>query len=149
MRRNNLVRFQLTDTLDNSCNISTSGTNWVVSLGDPTGACATPLADPANPTPPAPAIIQLRSGKEGSKNAQVSTPQAAIVFNGLGRVTPVPAGDINFSVSNPVGGNCATLGGQLHCLRINVSPAGQVRMCDPMFPTADPKGCPVCAGCPF
>lgn len=149
VRRNAPVRFQLTSTLDNSCAISTSGTNWVVSLGDPSGACATALPDPADPNPPAPAIIQLRAGAEGSKNAQLSTPQAAVVFNGLGRITPVPAGDINFSISNPIGGTCATAGGPMHCLRINTSPAGQVRMCDPMFPSTDARGCPACPSCPF
>jgi len=149
VRRNTLVRFQLTDTLDNSCNIANTGTNWVVSLGDPTGACATALPDPADPNPPAPAIIQLRAGAEGSKNALVSTPQALVVFNGLGRITPVPAGDINFSISNPIGGNCVTQGGTMHCLRINTSAAGQVRMCDPAFASTDPKGCPACPSCPF
>jgi type IV fimbrial biogenesis protein FimT len=149
VRRNAPVRFQLTDTLDNSCALSTSGTNYVISQDDPSGACASPIADPSDPNPAAPRIIQTRSGAEGSKNALVSAPQSTVIFNGLGRVTPVPAGDINFSISNPVGGNCVSQGGQMRCLRINTTPGGLVRMCDPMFPSTDPQGCPACPTCPF
>lgn len=146
VRRNTLVRFQLTDTLDNNCApvaaATNSAVNWVVSRDDPSGACASPIPDPSDPNPAAPAIIQTRAGAEGSTNALVATPQSTVVFNGLGRITPIPAGDINFNITNPVGGSCATVGGTMHCLRINVSPSGQIRMCDPMFPSTDPKGCP-------
>jgi type IV fimbrial biogenesis protein FimT len=141
VRRNTTVRFQLTSTLDGSCTLSTSGTNWVVSLSDPTGACGNPSADPGDPNPPAPAIIQVRAGAQGSNSAAVAAGQSTIVFNGLGRVTPVPAGNVNIAISNPFGGNCATLGGQMRCLQVVVSPGGQVRMCDPMFALPDPQGC--------
>jgi type IV fimbrial biogenesis protein FimT len=146
VRRNTLVRFQLTDTLDNNCAPVSAATNtvvnWVVSLADPSGACASAIPDPSDPNPAAPAIIQTRAGAEGSTNALVATPQSTVVFNGLGRITPIPAGNIDFNITNPVGGSCATDGGTMHCLRINVSPSGQIRMCDPMFPSTDPKGCP-------
>ena len=46
VRRNTTVRFQLTSTLDNNCALSTSGSNWVVSLSRPDGARDTPSADP-------------------------------------------------------------------------------------------------------
>ncbi len=149
VRRNAPVRFQLTDTLDNSCALSTSGTNWVVSQDNPSGACASAIADPSDPAPAAPRIIQTRSGAEGSKNALLSATQSSLIFNGLGRVTPVPAGNVDFSISNPIGGNCVSQGGLMRCLRINTTPAGLVRMCDPMFPATDPQGCPPCPTCPF
>ena len=149
VRRNTTVRFQLTDTLDNSCALSTTGTNWVVSQDDPSGACASAIPDPSDTNPPAPRMIQARAGAEGSKNALVSAPQSTVIFNGLGRVTPVPAGDINFSISNPIGGNCVSQGGLMRCLRVNTSPGGQIRMCDPMFPATDPQGCPPCPTCLF
>jgi type IV fimbrial biogenesis protein FimT len=141
VRRNALVRFQLTDTLDNSCSISTSGTNWVVSMDDPSSLCAsTPTADT---TATAPRIIRTRPSQEGSKNALVAAaPQALIVFNGLGRVTPVPAGNIDINVTNPIGGDCVTAGGPMRCMRIRISPGGQIRMCDPQWPATDPQGCP-------
>jgi type IV fimbrial biogenesis protein FimT len=143
VRRNANIRFQLTDTLDNSCALSTGGTNWVVSRDDPTGACASALPDPSDTNPPTPAIIQLRAGAEGSKNALVAAGQAAFVFNGLGRLNPVPAGNVNIDITNPIGGGCVTdtPPGQMRCLRIVVSPGGQVRMCDPNFASTDPQGC--------
>jgi type IV fimbrial biogenesis protein FimT len=148
VRRNTFVRFQLTDSLDDTCNVTATGTNWVVSLNDPSGACLTPPASPTDPNPPAPAIIQTRAGAEGSPNVQVVAGQAAIVFNGLGRVTPIPPagadanGDIRIDVNNDlIGGPCALLGGPMRCLRVVVSTSGQVRMCDPMFNRPDPQGC--------
>jgi type IV fimbrial biogenesis protein FimT len=144
VRRNSIVRFSLTDTADNACNVVATGTNWVISQDDPSGACATPADETL-----APRIIQLRAGAEGSKNAQVVAGQSSIVFNGLGRVTPLPPpgavppnGDIHIDINNDlIGGACASAGGPMRCLRIVVSPGGQVRMCDPMFARPDPQGC--------
>jgi type IV fimbrial biogenesis protein FimT len=140
VQRNTQVRFQLTDTLDDSCALSTTGTNWVLSLDDPSGACA---SAPSNTS--APRIIQTRAGAEGSKNAIGAAGQSVIVFNGLGRVTPVPAGNINIDISNPIGGACAAdvTPGPMRCLRVEVSTLGQVRMCDPafVFSNASPQGC--------
>lgn len=136
VRRNATVSFALTDTLDSSCALSISGTNWVVSQDDPTGACDSAASDTT-----APRIIQARAGAEGSPNVQVAADQSTFVFNGLGRITPVPAGNINIDTSNLIGGNCVAGGGPMRCLRIVVSAGGQVRMCDPMFPSTDPQGC--------
>ncbi|OGA35991.1 MAG: hypothetical protein A3F75_09760 [Betaproteobacteria bacterium RIFCSPLOWO2_12_FULL_64_23] len=150
VRRNALVRFQLTDTLDNSCVLSTTGTNWVISQDDPTGACASAIPDPSDLNPAAPRLIQLRAGAEGSRNALVAADQATIVFNGLGRrsIPGVALGDININITNPIGGNCVpTLpavpgaGETMSCLRVVVSTAGQVRMCNPKFVSPDPQGC--------
>jgi len=144
VRRNTLVRFSLTDTADDACNVTATGTNWVVSQDDPTGACANVASDVTQPR-----IIQLRAGAEGSINAQVLAGQSSIVFNGLGRVTPLPApgavppsGEIQINVNNDlIGGPCVQAGGPMRCLRVVVSPGGQVRMCDPMFVAPDPQGC--------
>lgn len=135
VRRNTTVRFQLTSTADNGCALSTTVPNWVVSLDDPTSLCATAASDVTTPR-----IIQMRTTAEGTRNAVVAASQSAVIFNGLGRVTPVPAANITIDVSNPTGGACATAG-PMRCLRIVVSTAGQVRMCDPGFPTTDPQGC--------
>ena len=121
----------------------------MLSLQNPTGACATAIADPSDLNPPAPGIIQMRPGAEGSRNAVVAAGQSLIIFNGLGRVTPVPAGDIDIDVSNPTGGACvgvglhATPAGPMRCLRLVVSAGGQVRMCDPAFvyTATDTQGC--------
>jgi len=134
--RNTTVRFHLTDTLTNACNVSTSGTNWIISLDDAEDLCGT-----APSTTIAPRIIQVRSSNEGSPNVSVSATQSVVVFNALGRVTPTPAGNITIDVTNPKGGTCAASGGNMRCLRIVVAPGGQVRMCDPKIASTDPQGC--------
>lgn len=137
VNRNATVRFQLTSTLDSTCTLSTSGTNWVVSLDDPESNCGAAASDSTSPR-----IIQVRAGAEGTPNAVVAASQNSILFSGLGRVTPTPAGNISIDITNPVGGTCAASGGKMRCLRVVVSPGGQVRMCDPKFASTDPQGCP-------
>lgn len=141
VRRNTTVRFQLTDTLTNACALSTTGANWIVSLDNPVGACATTPWDEV--TASTMRILQVRPSSDGTPNAVVAASQDTIVFNGLGRVTPVPASNITIDVTNPTGGVCATTStpAPMRCLRIVVSTGGQVRLCDPAFASTDPQGC--------
>jgi type IV fimbrial biogenesis protein FimT len=67
LRRNRSVQFTLTNAVDASCAASLTGTSWVVSLADPTGACGAAPSETA-----APQILQKRSGLEGSPNATVT-----------------------------------------------------------------------------
>ena len=139
VRRNATVRFQLADTATAACNLSTTGTNWVVSQDDPTGACNAAASDTV-----APRIVQMRPAAEGTANAAIAAGQSTIVFNGMGRVTPVPAATVTIGISNPTGGACAALGGgggPMRCLNVTVSTGGQVRMCDPALASTDPRGC--------
>jgi type IV fimbrial biogenesis protein FimT len=146
VRRNQIVRFQMVNNLTSGCVISTSGTDWVVSLDDSTGACDAAAAEPA-PADPPPRIIQKRSGSEGATRAVLAAATAGVVhFNGLGRVTS-PGGAANMTqvaISNPVGGTCEHVdGGAMRCLRINISVGGDARMCDPAVTDAtDPRICP-------
>lgn len=140
--RNARVRFQLVDSLGDSCVIDAAGASWVVNL-DPAnepdaveGACG---AEPSDTV--APRILHTRPGAESAAMTQVTASEATLVFNGLGRVTPVPAGDITIDVTAPAAGDCAAGGGEVACLRIVVSPAGQIRMCNPKFVLPDPQGC--------
>lgn len=142
VRRNTISRFQLVSSLDSSCALSTSGPNWIVSLDSAAGACdSTNYADAA--VPAAPRVVQTRPASDGSRNAVIAASQSTVNFNGLGRVTPVPASDITIDVTNPVGGTCAADGGPMACLRIIVSPTGQIRMCNPNpgLPAGDPRRC--------
>jgi type IV fimbrial biogenesis protein FimT len=139
LRRNTTVRFQLTTTLAAGCALSATGTNWVVSQADPTGACQ---VDPSDTT--APQIIQKKAGTEGATNAVITaTGGSSVTFNGLGRVVganPITRVDI----TNTKGGACKTSGGEepMRCLRVTVSTAGQVRMCDPsVTDVTDPRAC--------
>jgi type IV fimbrial biogenesis protein FimT len=143
--RNARVRFQLTTTLDNGCALSVNGVNWVINL-DPNinpaeveGLCATPANDAA-----APFILQSRPAAAGSGTTAITATASSLVFNGLGRLAaPLPAGNITIDVNNPAGGTCYATGGELTCLRIVISPVGQVRMCDPNpdLPAGDPRIC--------
>lgn len=134
VRRNAPVRFQLTTSLSDNCVLSTTSSTWVVSQDDPTGDCSSPSSETTVPR-----IIQKRSSAEGSPNVAVATGQSTIIYNGLGRITPVPAGNINIDVTPSAGGNCSQAG---RCLRIVVSTGGQVRMCDRSFASNHPRGCP-------
>lgn len=142
--RNTTVRFQLTSSLDATCALSTTASNWVVDVVDtsdsndsPAGACNAALSDTVQP-----AILQKRSSQDGSGNTTVSASASNVAFTGLGRVTPVPTTSITINVGNSNVGTCADAGGTLACLRVLVSPDGQVRMCNPKFQSSDPQGCP-------
>jgi len=88
-----------------------------------------------------PGAIESRDGSEGSSNVAVATDESTIVFNGLGRITPAPAANLNFDITNPTGGDCIASSGPMRCLRVEVAIGGTVRMCDPAIPDTDPKGC--------
>ena len=141
--RNARVRFQLTSTLDGSCVLSTAGANWVVNL-DPNAKAneVEGLCDRAPDDANAPFILQTRPAT-GAGGMVVAATQASLVFNGLGRLAEVPAGNVAVDISNPAGGACAETGGEVTCLRIVVSPLGQARMCnpDPNLPAGDPRIC--------
>jgi len=146
VHRNSQLRFQLTTSIDNTCTlVPPINGSWVVSFDDPTGLCAGPRLSDTFPVDdlannPVPRIIQVRSSSnEGSRNVGVVADQSLIIFNGLGRTTNVAA-PVNIDISNPAGGACAPAG-LMRCLRIVVSAAGQVRMCDPAKASADPQGC--------
>lgn len=141
VRRNQVVRFQLVSNLTSGCVIAASGTSWVVSQDDPTGLCDQAASDTV-----APRIIQTRSGAEGTVRAVIAAATAGTVhFNGLGRVTS-PGGALNMTqlaISNPSGGTCEHVdGGDMRCLRIDISIGGEAKMCDPAVTDAsDPRRC--------
>ncbi len=139
-----MLRFQLTTSLDSSCALSTTGTNWVVSLADPTGACDVNPSDTV-----APQIIQKKSGAEGSQRAVITaTGSTTIYFNGLGRLAN-PGGAANITqidITNPTGGTCQhadAANGTMRCLRITIAAGGgESKMCDPaVTDNTDPRFC--------
>lgn len=136
VRRNTPVNFHLVDSLTASCVVSATAGNWVVSRADPAGKC-----DVAPSESVLPRTIQKRSTNEGSPNAVVAADQGTITFNALGRATNLAAATASFNVTNPSGGTCASVGGRIRCLRVDVTPAGQVRMCDPALAATDARAC--------
>lgn len=142
LRRNRVVRFEL--RAQNSWTVGCFPVDTTVVDGEQ--LC--------------PAVLQSREGTEGSVKAEVAavqlvatsgSPASSPVFTGnvsftpLGRTTAdtLPGGNVaEFQVTNPTGGTCAASGGEMRCLSVRVTAAGQVRMCDPAVSAAgDPRAC--------
>jgi type IV fimbrial biogenesis protein FimT len=86
------------------------------------------------------ATVQTRSAAEGTPNAVVATTSPTITFNGLGATNLAAAATIQ--VTNPTGGTCAAVSGNMRCLNVTVSVGGQIKMCDPKVTTAgDSRRC--------
>ena len=133
VKRNARVLFQLINSTDDACDLSANGPHWVVSMESAIGQCGTPASDTTDPR-----IIQLRNGTEGSDSrTTVAAGQSSFAFNGMGRPTAVPTA---IAVENLTADLCLP-GGRVRCLRIVVTSAGQIRMCDPALPATDTQGC--------
>jgi type IV fimbrial biogenesis protein FimT len=92
------------------------------------------------PSATEPALVQSRSAAEGTPNAVIATTDPTITFDGLGKTNLV--GIATIQVTNPTGGTCVDLGGNMRCLNITVSVGGQVKMCDPhVTATGDSRKC--------
>lgn len=120
VRRNTNVSFALD-----------GASGWVV-------GCTTPSADGTS----CPASIKTRSSNEGS--ADIATTATNLIFNGYGRVSSLAAGvNATIDVSNTLG-TCETLGGNMRCLRLTVTPGGLIRMCDPKLTVTNPTSPQAC-----
>lgn len=146
VRRNGQVRFQFVSDLTSGCVLSAVTLNWVVSVGDPAGACdkAIDVAPPATPGP----VIQRKAAVEGSPNAtMVVTPASAtpsfVTFNALGGVLSTNSDGTppitRIDISNP-----AITGPIARPLSVLVSAGGSIRMCDPnpAVVAPDARACP-------
>jgi len=128
VRRNTIIRFVLTDT----------SSSWTYGCFTANASC--------------PATIESRtSSNENTNNVTVSSTQTGIAFNSLGRqnsttnlngsATASPATNVTINVTNPSAGACMAIGGDIRCMRITISSAGQIRMCDPALPSTNLRGC--------
>lgn len=139
MRRNARVTLWLVSAtdpskLDASCTLSTAGAAWVISLDNPAGACNAPAS-----ATQAPRLVARHAAGQGASSVIVAAQATggggatSVTFNGFGQV--VFPGDIaSVSVTSAIGARRE--------LRLDVSPAGRVRMCDPAVQSAtDPRAC--------
>lgn len=140
VRRNTRVLFSLVSAA-NSSNCALSGTSgsWIVSLQTPEGHCDVAVSETSTPM-----ILERWAQSEGSSNVTVQALDATcasnsttsqVLFDGFGRLntatTPVRCLLIDHSSGS---GN--------RTLRITVSAAGAVRMCDPAVTDSnDPRRC--------
>jgi type IV fimbrial biogenesis protein FimT len=144
VRRNEEVSLWLVSTDDANpgamsadCALSNTSAAWVVSLSDPSGECADSPSDTAEPM-----IVETHSRADGTQGAVVAALNAAntaatsITFNGYGRVTNTAAAIQRINISHQSGDT------NLRSLRITITGAGSVRMCDPsVTDTSDPRKC--------
>ncbi|HMH18405.1 MAG TPA: GspH/FimT family pseudopilin [Burkholderiales bacterium] len=143
--RNANVSFQFVSDLTASCATAPLGSggfltsiSWVVSAGNPAGACDKKIGD----TPPGP-VIQSRSGAEGTPNAVVTTVPAGtttVTYTPLGATTSNLDGSLpmkSMTLSNVI-----LSAGTSRPLQIVINPGGSTRMCDPLAVASDTRACP-------
>lgn len=146
--RNTQVRFQLTTTLDATCARSTTSANWVVDVVD-ADSNVDSVENNCNAAPSdtvAPSILQVRAARETGAGIVIASSSSQVVFNGLGRQVPIAPAVTPSLVTIDItpastAGTCVASGGRITCLRILVSPSGQVRMCNPNAPVGDTQAC--------
>lgn len=143
IKRNQNITFWLVNSnadnqLDNTCEVSNTSGSWVVSVTDPYRRCGD-----APSTTSAPRIVTKRAIGDSGARVEVNALQAdgttggtSVTFNGFGRVTnatPIARIDIT-GVNDDV---------TYRNLRLMISPAGQIRMCDPSIgsTSSDPRKC--------
>ena len=138
MKRNQVVALWLVTPAtatapDNTCATSSSSGAWVISLDDPSGACAT-----APSTSAAPRIVEVYGPGTPAGSLSVSAVDAA----------NNPATSVSFNAyGQRVGGGIATINiahasdTNIRPLRIQISTSGGVRMCDPAVVAPDTRAC--------
>lgn len=137
--RNANVRFTLVSGVASGCTAASSGGSWVVSLDDPAGKCNQGASGSV-----APRIIAVHAASDGNNLAGIvatrsnlSTPESTIIFNSLGR--PIDTNQLSRIVVSS-----STAPTEYRSYRLDVSPIGSVRMCDPKVSVSsdDPRRCP-------
>jgi type IV fimbrial biogenesis protein FimT len=144
VRRNQPVTFWLVSltnsaVLNNSCSVSATGSSWVVSLDSPVNACG---ATPSSTT--APRLVAAHNAGDGGGTIAISaslpattTAASSVTFDGFGRVLNVASDIQRIEISYP---STNTNGGD-RPLRVEITPAGQIRMCDPSASSTDARHC--------
>ncbi|MDM0065660.1 GspH/FimT family pseudopilin [Variovorax sp. J31P207] len=143
VRRNQNVSFWLVEVNDpsqltNDCTLSGSSGSWVVSVNSPISHCADAPSIISSPM-----IVTGRAVGDAGGRVSVAAVQAdgatagtTVTFNGFGRIAntdPIQKIDVTGTATGVTYRN----------LRIAITSAGQVRMCDPAVSDAnDPRKCP-------
>lgn len=146
VRRNQSISFWLVavdnpSKLSNDCTLSGSSGSWVVSVNSPLSHCAD---DPS--TISSPMIVTGRAVGDSGGRVSVTAVQSdgtaanSVTFNGFGRI----ANSDRIQKIDVTGTGTGTgTGVNYRNLRIAITSAGQVRMCDPAVSDAnDPRKCP-------
>lgn len=102
---------------------SATGRNWIVRVPDPAASGSFELLDARSTGEGSPS-----TGASGVLVAASGAFTGTITFNGFGGTTN--GAGFSFDITNPAAGSCATTG-PVRCMRVRVSPGGQVSTCDP------------------
>lgn len=140
LRRNANMTFWLVTSgedkpLDAGCQLSASGTSWVISVSSPEGDC---MATPS--TTVQPLLVERWSGSEAGYKLNVSGVDAngnatsSVTFNALGQVLGTGSQLSVVDISH------ATASGARR-LRVLIQAGGSVRLCDRDVSAGDPRSC--------
>lgn len=146
VRRNQNISFWLVtgsdpSALGNDCTLSSSSGSWVVSVNSPLGHCADAPSITSSPMLVTGRAVGDAGGRVAvsAKLADDTTSWNSITFNGFGRADDGTTTQVRqIDVTGPA------TGVGYRKLRIAITPAGQVRMCDPdasITDSNDPRKC--------
>jgi len=142
LRRNESISFHLVSlsnpaVLGNDCALSGTSASWVVSVGSPAGYCASEASTTVDPM-----LVTGQPVGNGSRltvnafQSDGATMGTTVTFSGLGRISNAADAARQINVTGPAGSSHSRR------LRIAISSAGNVRMCDPdVGDTTDPRKC--------
>lgn len=145
VRRNASVRFELMSNASAACAASSTGPAWVVSRAAAAGLCDVAPSNTVDvPSAGDPIIIASNGGAEATASTQIigANGRSAVVFNGLGRISPATVGTMLACIDVDVPTSTLSAADSRN-LRIMISTGGQIRMCDPNVTadTRDPRYC--------
>lgn len=140
IKRNQPVRFWLmssgsTALLDSQCALDPGSASWVISRNNPTGHCSDPVGNLAVD----PFIVEIYSAGKAAEAVAidgrnpVGDPASSIGFDGFGQVLDYATAlhTLDFGTAEA----------SARRLRVTVSAAGAVRLCDRDVTTPDPRAC--------
>lgn len=153
VRRNTPVTFWLVtlgdpEVLDNDCSRSNTGTSWVVSLDDPDGKCGIAASTSTDPR-----LVAAHNAGDGGNRAAVSgtladlsTTANKVTFDGFGRIASASIGTDLRAIAIAYPAESRSTGDR--ALRIEITPGGQIRLCDPAAGSTDARHCDYAAPAP-
>lgn len=141
LRRNKVVTFWLVTSsgsglVDDSCALASTSGSWVISLEDPAGKCSTVPSATVTPK-----IVETYGAGINAGSLSVTglasvgaTAANSVSFNGFGQTVPSATSLATIDITHTEPGS--------RRLRVTISPAGAVRMCDRDVPAGATTACP-------
>ncbi len=93
---------------------------------------------PASSNEPTTRILE-RAAESSQTKLAINASSNSIGFNSQGRL--IDGGVYMADINSQNSADCMNQGGKARCLRITISTAGQIKLCDPNLASADPRSC--------